>query len=115
MSCNITTIANFDRQAKKLAKHYPSFRKDFEAFLCELSDNPFLGTDLGNGIRKVRMTITSKGKGKSGGARIITYNINIITQKEDREVILLSIYDKSQQSNISDNDIIKLKHIADNQ
>ena len=38
----------------------------------DLEQNPLLGTDLGDGLRKVRMKITSKGKGKSGGARVIT-------------------------------------------
>ena len=47
------------------------------------------------------MTIASKGKGKSGGARVITYNVNQVT--EDEVVItLMTVYDKSEISNVSD-------------
>ena len=70
MSFEIRTIENFDRQAKRLAKHYASFRDDFKTLLEELQKKPMAGTDLGGGIRKVRMTIASKGKDKSGGARV---------------------------------------------
>ncbi|MBR5912605.1 MAG: type II toxin-antitoxin system RelE/ParE family toxin [Bacteroidales bacterium] len=109
MSFEIRTIEVFDRQAKKLAKHYHSFREDFEAFLKELEKNPLMGDDLGNGIRKVRMAITSKGKGKRGGARVITYTANLIIEMNEGEVVLLSIYDKSEQSTITDKEIRLLK------
>ncbi|WP_152541897.1 type II toxin-antitoxin system RelE/ParE family toxin [Saccharicrinis fermentans] len=49
------------------------------------------------------MTITSKGKGKSGGARVITYLIS-----EDNKVYLTYIYDKSQLENITKEQIIEL-------
>lgn len=68
MSFEIRTIEVFDRQAKRLSKHYASFRDDFKTLLEELHKKPMSGTDLGGGIRKVRMAIASKGKGKSGGA-----------------------------------------------
>lgn len=58
------------------------------------------------------MTIASKGKGKSGGARVITYSANILIQKCEGELILLSVYDKSEQSTISDKEIIRLKKIV---
>ena len=47
------------------------------------------------------MTIASKGKGKSGGARVITYNIQ---QRGEDEVLitLMTIYDKSEIDNVSD-------------
>ena len=63
-----------------------------------------MGIDLGEGIRKVRMAITLKGKGKSAGARVITYNI--ITHTEEGRVVLVTIYDKSEQSNISKREIV---------
>ena len=46
------------------------------------------------------MTITSKGKGKSGGARVITYNVQ--QQNEEVVVTLMSIYDKGEINNVSD-------------
>ena len=60
----------FKRQIKRLRKKYASLQSDFDELLAELSENPFAGVDLGDGVRKVRMAIKSKGKGKSGGARV---------------------------------------------
>lgn len=90
----------FKRQIKQLLKKYPSMRNDFANFLAEIEQNPLQGVDLGNGVRKLRMAITSKGKGKSGGARVITYNV----QQTDECLIvtLLTIYDKNEIANISD-------------
>lgn len=91
----------FIRQFKRLAKKYSSLLNDYDIFKEELRKNPFQGNDMGNGVRKVRMSITSKGKGKSGGARVITLNV---TQLEDDtiEITLLTIYDKSEISNVTD-------------
>ena len=50
---------------------------DYDAFLTGLEQDPFQGTSLGKGVRKVRMAIASKGKGKSGGARVITLNVKM--------------------------------------
>ena len=111
MSYKISTIEVFDRQARRLAKHYPSFRDDYRHFLADLQENPLQGSDLGEGIRKVRMAIASKGKGKSGGASVITYAADIIVQQQEGELILLSIYDKSNQSTISDKEIKRLKSL----
>lgn len=112
MSFEIRTIENFDRQAKKLAKHYHSFKDDFESFLKELEANPLIEDDLGDGIRKVRMAIASEGKGKRGGARVITSTANLVIALKEGEVVLLSIYDKPVQSTISDKEIKLLKKIA---
>ena len=71
----------FMRQFKRLAKKYPSLVSDYDTFKKELHENPFQGSDLGSGTRKVRMAIASKGKGKSGGARVITFNV--VQHKDD--------------------------------
>ena len=112
MSFEIKTIEVFDRQAKRLAKHYVSFKQDYKVFLDELCKNPLIGTDLGSGVRKVRMAIASKGKGKSGGARVITYTADVIVRAEQGQIVLLSIYDKSEQSTITDNEIKRLMQLA---
>ncbi|MBQ9642122.1 MAG: type II toxin-antitoxin system RelE/ParE family toxin [Bacteroidaceae bacterium] len=112
MNFEIRTLEVFDRQAKRLAKHYTSFRQDYINLLQELQENPLAGTDLGGGIRKVRMAIASKGKGKSGGARVITYTADIILHAKEGTLILLSIYDKSEHSTISDKEIKRLKELA---
>jgi len=98
--------SDFKRQIKRLMKKYPSLRKDFDTLLDDLTKNPFLGTDLGNGVRKVRMAIASKGKGKSGGARVITYNID--TTATIPHIDLLTIYDKGEIDNVSGNYIHSL-------
>ena len=94
-------LEEFRRGAKALRKKYPSFESDYNSFLDELEKNPFSGESLGKHTYKNRMAIASKGKGKSGGARVITYNL----QKLEEDVILITlmtIYDKSDIENVSD-------------
>ena len=100
MEVIIYTEDEFKRQLKKLSKKYHSIIDDYDQFLSELEEDPFQGSNLGKGVRKVRMAIASKGKGKSGGARIITYNIQKI--EEIIKIDLLTIYDKSEIANVSD-------------
>ncbi len=107
MSCRIIVTKDFLRQLKHLAKKYKSIKTDVADLGKELSDNPFQGADLGQGLRKVRMAIASKGKGKSGGARVITYNV--LVAATDTEVRLLYIYDKSERETITDAEIQALK------
>ena len=64
-----------------------------------MKDNPFQGIDLGGGVRKIRMAISSKGKGKSGGARVLTLNVLV---SDNADVTLLTIYDKDEIANVSD-------------
>lgn len=109
MSVTIVPGKTFIRRAKQLAKKYHSLVQDLKKLEEELMNNPKAGVDLGNGLRKVRMSITAKGKGKSGGARVITYT-TIISLGEGR-IVLLTIYDKSEQPTISDQELRQL--IAD--
>mgnify|MGYP000541913016 CR=1 FL=1 len=76
MSCDITYSPRFARELKKLSKHYKSLKLDYANLLESLKANPEQGVSLGNNLRKVRMAITSKNKGKSGGARVITYTVD---------------------------------------
>ena len=101
MKVTFDYLEEFERGAKALRKKYPSFVSDYDTFLNELEDNPFCGESLGQHTYKYRMAIASKGKGKSGGARVITYNLQ---QKNDDEVVitLMTIYDKSEMENVSD-------------
>ena len=94
-------LPEFERRAKALAKKYKSFVEDYNTFLDELEKNPFSGKPLGRHIYKYRMAITSKGKGKSGGVRVITYNLQKKTE-EDMIITLMSIYDKNEIDNVSD-------------
>ena len=72
----------------------------------DLEQNPLLGTALGDGLRKVRMKITSKGKGKSGGARVITFTL--VVSQQDAVLNLLYIYDKADRASISEKEIEQL-------
>ena len=103
MSYKIFTIATFDKQIKRLSKKYPSLKKEFSELIETLETNPEQGTALGNNCYKIRIAIASKGKGKSGGARVIT---NIIIS--DNTVYLLSIYDKSEKQNLTDLELKEL-------
>lgn len=100
MTVEIYLGEEFKRQFKRLAKKYHSLTNDFKVFMRAMKTDPMQGVDLGNGMRKVRMTIASKGKGKSSGARVITYHV--VLTHEHIEVNLLTIYDKSELANVSD-------------
>lgn len=100
MSYKILTIALFDKQFKRLAKKYPSLKKDLANWASTLANNPEQGIALGNQFFKVRFAISSKTKGKSGGARVITYVKKIATT-----LYLTAIYDKSEKESISDKEL----------
>ncbi len=103
MNYNVLTIASFDKQFKRLVKKYPSLKTELSDLISAIKTEPKKGTSLGNDCYKIRLAIASKGKGKSGGARVITYFA--ITESS---VFLLSIYDKSQQSDIEDKELLRL-------
>lgn len=103
MSYEVRAIPEFERRLKALAKRYRSVRSDFAELVSELERDPRTGAALGRNCYKVRMRIASKGKGKSGGARVITY-VHVAGSR----VWLLTIYDKSRQSTISDKDLSAL-------
>ena len=106
MKYNVLAIPPFDRQLKRLAKKYPSLKEEFSNLLESLESTPEQGTALGNNCFKIRLAIQSKGKGKSGGARIIT---NLLI--EINTVYLLSIYDKSEKDNLNEKELLELLEI----
>ena len=108
MNYSITTSSYFDVAAKKLAKKYPSFKDYLVNFGKSLLENPKQGVELAPGIRKIRMAIKSKSKGKSGGARVITFTV--IVSMEESEINLLYIYDKADRPSISTHEIERLLH-----
>ena len=100
MSYKVETLGVFERQVKRLLKKYPSLKSELIALVTSLKENPFQGTALGNECYKIRIGIASKGRGKSGGGRIITH---IVLYAET--IYLISIYDKSDKENISDDEL----------
>jgi mRNA-degrading endonuclease RelE of RelBE toxin-antitoxin system len=103
MSYKIELTDNFKKEAKKLIKKYASLRTEIAELGKELAENPTTGTPLGNDVYKIRLAIASKNKGKSGGARVISF-VKII----DETVFLLSIYNKGEKDTISDKEIEEL-------
>lgn len=101
MQVSFDYLPEFERRAKAMAKHYRSFPKDYEVFLDRLEANPFQGVSLGGGVYKTRMQLAAKGKGKSGGARVLTYNV-VRTEPDRVQITLMSIFDKSEMANVSD-------------
>ena len=103
MKYNVLTIPPFDRQLKRLAKKFPSLKAEYATLIDELEENPEKGSHLGNNCFKIRLRIASKGRGKSGGARVITH-----IYVENKTVFLLTIYDKNEQIDIFDKELKEL-------
>lgn len=72
MNYKVDTIPHFERRAKKLIKKYPSLKSELKDLIVQLTLNPVKGIPVQKNCYKIRIAIKSKGKGKSGGARIIT-------------------------------------------
>jgi mRNA-degrading endonuclease RelE of RelBE toxin-antitoxin system len=103
MSYNVENTDYFAKQFKRLARKYPSLKNELGKLITSLETNPEQGTPIGKQCYKIRIAIASKGKGKSGGARVITH-VYIVR----KTVYLLSIYDKSEQANIPDSVITSI-------
>lgn len=103
MNYNIELSDNFKKEAKRLSKKYKSLKSDLNQLFDELAINPTKGISLGNDIYKVRLSTQSKGKGKSGGARVMTF-----IQVTENTVTLFSIYNKGKKDTISDKEIKQL-------
>lgn len=97
MNFNVIPSDKFKKEVKRLIKKFPSLKQELIELSSVLASNPETGKSLGNNTFKIRVSIKSKGKGKSGGARIITY---VVT--ENNEIYLLTIYDKSEFENVDD-------------
>ena len=108
MSCNNTVSVSddFAKEAKRLAKKYPSFKQYYKDFLESIKNNPLQGDEITKNIRKIRMAIKAKGKGKSGGARGITFNV--FTDVENGHVVFLLLYDKEDASTVKVNVVKQL-------
>lgn len=108
MSFTILLTDNFKREFKRLFKKFRSLEQELTELYGKLSENPSEGTLIStlpndNKVYKIRLAVKSKGKGKSGGMRIISYTITL-----SGNIYLLSIYDKNEKPNISDKEIQQL-------
>jgi mRNA-degrading endonuclease RelE of RelBE toxin-antitoxin system len=103
MNYKILSTEKFDKALKRLSKKYPSLKIDIRSVLELLTTEPEQGVSLGKNCYKIRVAIKSKGRGKSAGARLITH-IHI----SGTAVILLTIYDKSEKADLSDEELSDL-------
>ncbi|MBL7729443.1 MAG: addiction module toxin RelE [Dinghuibacter sp.] len=111
MKVTVRITKSFRIAAKPLLKKYHSLSKDLLLLEQELIAFPHTGTHLGQDVYKIRLKVTSKGKGKSGGARVISFVETIAiasagkTSESEYSVALLTIYDKSDVEDISDKEL----------
>ena len=103
MSFNIFRTDEFSKHLKQLSKKYPSIKKEYEQLLNSLLADPLQGVSLGKNCYKIRWKISSKQTGKSGGARVITYD-----KVENQKITLLDVYDKADKSSISEKELAAL-------
>ena len=111
MNYKIKVLPDFAKTLKRLVKKYHSIKQDYAKLLEELYANPQAGVGLGGGLRKVRMAIASKGRGKSHGVRVITFTV--VVAIEESEINFLTIYDKAERESISQKEIEALLKEAD--
>lgn len=100
MSYKIIPTHRFEKELRRLAKKFPSLKNEFAQLIDVITENPESGTFIGNNCYKIRLAISSKSKGKSGGARVITY-----LYIESSTVYLLTIYDKSEKTDLKPNEL----------
>ncbi len=103
MNFSVELSPNFKKEAKRLTKKYPSLKVELLDLFKELEVNPTLGIPLGNDIYKIRLAISSKNKGKSGGGRVLTF-----VKRTDNIVLLFSIFSKGEVNNLTDKQIQEL-------
>ncbi|SRR6185312_16404309 len=103
MNYNVIATVRFEKEIKKLIKKYPSLKNEYSLLIELLQRNPSEGIGIGHSCYKIRVAISSKGKGKSGGARVITFTYIV-----KRTVYLLTIYDKSDIDTISDQELLNI-------
>jgi len=107
MNYNIVASENFQSEAKRLVKKYSSLRNELKTLEKKLLEYPALGTPIGHNAYKIRLAVKSKGKGKSGGLRVITYFELDYIINDLTNIFLLSIYDKSETENITKSDLAR--------
>lgn len=100
MSYKLLPTRRFEKEIKRLVNKFPSLKFEFKELVATLSDNPELGTSIGSNCYKIRLNISSKGKGKRGGARVITY-----VYTTGQTLYFLTIYDKSEKADLKPNEL----------
>jgi mRNA-degrading endonuclease RelE of RelBE toxin-antitoxin system len=84
---NVTYSKHFEKSLRKLIRRFKNFFAIILGLVERLTKNPDEGVALGNNYRKIRVGV-GDGKGKSGGARVIT------RRKSKKELELVDVYTK---------------------
>ncbi len=106
MANKVRAIPLFESQYKRFVKKFSSLDQEVGDLIEDLKVNPTLGISLGAGLYKIRLASRSKGGGKSGGFRIVTY---LVSKKEDEtSIYLITMFDKSEDSSIKKADLLKI-------
>ena len=105
MPVEIRFTAEFKRNLRALAKRYRNIRSDIDPILSQLQDGEFVGEQIprvGYTLYKVRIRNSDARRGKSGGYRVIYY------LRTQTQVILVTLYSKSEQSDISPTEVRRI-------
>jgi len=81
-------------------KNSPHSKKNLPNLLRAYLGIQKTGTLIGNSCYKIRLAISSKSKGKSGGARVITY-----FYLQAATVYLLTMYDRGEKQDLKPNEL----------
>jgi mRNA-degrading endonuclease RelE of RelBE toxin-antitoxin system len=95
MNYEVILSEDFKKYFSKLFKKYPSLKSDLLKLIRKLEEDYQIGIPLGSNLYKIRISIRSKNKGKSGGARVIYFFVS-----EEKEIYLIHIFDKSEFENL---------------
>ena len=102
----ISYTHHFKNRAKRLHKKFASLRNDVAKLEEKLLATPKLGESLGAGLYKIRLVVESKGGGKSGGFRLITY---LLEERSDGiDIFFITLYDKSEDATIQKQSLLAL-------
>ena len=94
--------SGFKKELKHIAKKHRQILDDLDILIDELQMNPTKGVDLGQNVYKIRLAISGTNKGKSGGARVVTYVYFL-----DEVVFLSEIYLKNEHDTVDHKLIIE--------
>ena len=96
----------FEAKFKRLKKKFRTLEDELRALTYVLEQTPDTGESMGSGLYKIRLASKSKGKGKRGGFRVITYLV--LQSATTTDVYLISIYDKSEESSIQKDTLLNM-------
>lgn len=95
----------FKRNLRALSKRYRHIRADIQPILEQLQAGNFIGDQIprtGHTLYKARIRNRDAQRGQSGGYRMIYY------LQTSRSVVLITLYSKSEQSDISTTEVRRI-------